>query len=318
MNIAHSRSQVNMKSLPLTQADYHAWVSLLAQSSSNKANIAQQQAVALGQTPTAVSWGTWAGEQLVATFTARLVSLSCPQRMGDAPRIALAQAPIIHPQYESETLYKLVTRPVIESLRRQGVQAIFQVEARPLWASWRATPPGYQLVGELRPYWGWLVHRPTAVSLLHLTSQCPDELAPLPPHTQISFSLDVADVRARYCAAREPYQFALHHEQGMVTGLVVYKTASYRLGLSGAHLVAVYGVDTQKLVTRWLATMYAQGHRLVQTTTNPHAAVRDALRQHTQQIGGRFRTHRQWLYAQPLQRYVPPRLFDQREWNWVN
>lgn len=265
---------------------------------------------------TAVSWGTWDGDTLVASFTACLVNLNCPHHT-EKTRIALAQAPVIHPRYDRQTLYETVTQPVIESLRRQGVQAIFQVARRPVWASLRQTPPGYQLLGRLYPYWGWLNERPTAVSL-PLTTRCPDELSPIPPHTQITFMLDIEDVRERYCRAEEPYEFAVCQQDGAMTGLVVYKVTKVAFAPSVAHLVAVYGADTSRLLTRWLATMHDQGHRLIHTVTSPHAAVRHALSQHTQHINSRLSPAQHLLYAQPLQRYVPPHLLDLNHWNWVN
>ncbi len=313
--ISHSSSQVNMKSLPLTPADERPWASLLA-ITSGKSHRELPQQLANPHPTTAVSWGTWDGDTLVASFTACLIHLNCPQQ-SENPRIALAQAPVIHPRYDRQALYETVTQPVIESLRRQDVQAIFQVDHRPLWASLRQTPPGYQFLGRLYPYWGWLNERPTAVSL-RLTTRCPAELTPIPPHTQITFMLDIEDVRERYCRVEEAYQFALWQEGAALKGLVVYKVTKHAFAPSVAHLVAVYGADTPRLLTRWLATMYDHGHRLIHTVTSPHAAVRHALRQHTQQINGRLSPAQHLLYAQPLQRYVSSHLLDLNHWNWVN
>ncbi|MCA9979776.1 MAG: hypothetical protein KDD89_03065 [Anaerolineales bacterium] len=304
-----------MKVLPLTPADHRPWAGLLSLTTGQPYTTLRQQLASQSPQNTAVSWGAWDGASLVALFSARPMTINGVQHQADM-RIALAQTPVIHPKYDQEALYQTVTQPVVESLRLQGTQALFQVERRPLWASFRQAPRGYHLLGQLRPYWGWLSQRPDAPPL-HVLHHCPDQLPVLRPHQQITFMVDIDEVRKRYCAALdETYHFAVCQQNTAVTGLVVYKLSRH-FGLPMAQLVAVYGAELEKLIPRWLTTMYDQGQRLIYTMTTPNAAVRPALRQHTQRLGERLSAERYLLYAQPLQRYVPANLLDLKQWNWV-
>lgn len=304
-----------MKLLPLTPADYRPWASLLSLTTGQPYTTLRQR-LASKRPDTAVTWGAWDGPSLVALFSARPMTLHWPQQ-SRSPRVALAQAPVIHPRYNQAELFKTVTQPVLESLRRQGVQAIFQFERRSVvWPWFHQAPPGYRFLGRLQPYWGWLSQRPTAVPL-RVTTHCPDQLPPRRHAAQITFMLDIDDVRERYCAALdETYHFAVCQKDAAVTGLVVYQL-SRAWGVSVAQLVAVYGQDVDTLLLRWLATMYDNGHRVIHTVTTPHAAVRQAVRQHTRRLGEQFSAEQYLLYAQPLQRYVPPVLLNLAQWNCI-
>ena len=264
-----------------------------------------------------VSYGIWLDEQLVAQYTALYRQLDF---CGASVTVGMSVNMAVHPDYRGRGLVKHMANPVYDTIRELGaIIGMGFSNAEGVKVDKRSKGYGYHVVGQMRPFVGWL--RDFRMPELELTTVFADAAqfirTSMSDSTLIQFPKDALYLCHRYAAHPfRQYCYGIWHEGEIVRGIVVYRHETI-LGLSAAALLDVYSDDVPQLLQRWSTTMKRQGLQLVHLLASPKAAVRQTLTQLLPVMPVPYARTPYYLTAKPLCADYPALVDDFAAWNLI-
>jgi hypothetical protein len=154
---------------------------------------------------------------------------------------------------------------------------------------------------------------------LRLTEAWPDGSLTLPSVDGRFVRYVVTEASLAHRFADHPfrnYRFGTWHEDGELSGLVIYRRTRLR-GVPAASLLGAYGEDVPELLVRWAGAVRRVGLPIVHVVTSPASPIRSAL----SRIGTRFTVplsrNPYHLIARALRDDSPPVLFQLDRWDCV-
>jgi GNAT acetyltransferase-like protein len=307
---------VNVECRPLTLEDLGPWARLLASCFEREPMEMEALISWFHEGFRLVTMGAWDGDRLVAQYNCRLLELDVPGVAGPvAAGMGLNMA--VDPAYRGRGLLNVVATPVHEEITRLGcVVGVGFSSAGGLDVTRASRSYAYEVLGPMTSLAVLLSRRryPGALPTSDAWPEGPMRFA-RPDSGLIRYAVTPASLRHRF--ARHPfrrYEFGIRERDGLVDGLVVFRSASLR-GVPGVSLLAAYGDDLADLLGSFAAAMRAAGRHVVHVVVSPSSSLRAALSAAGTVVRVPLERSPYHLIARSLVDDAPQVVFDAARWD---